>query len=242
MYGSKGRIGLLVPSSNGVMENELHIMAPKEVGILTSRMGRRDFEKDPSFNDVDILKKMTDDLENAAEGFSDARLNVVVYGCTSGSFIDGLEGEADIIQRLKRILPDVPAVTTMKAVLDALKESEIDKLAIGTPYTDYVNERLQKLLEGVGFKIVSIKGYGGIDMEAQYPEFSYNLAKEIYNDEADGILLSCTQIRTIENIEPLERELGKPVITSNQASLWAALKAIGYTEPIYGYGKLLRNI
>ena len=60
--------------------------------------------------------------------------------------------------------------------------------------------------------------------------------------DADAIVLSCTNWQTMEVIERLEKETGKPVITTTQATVWAALRAVGYTAPVNGYGRLLREI
>jgi len=72
---------------------------------------------------------------------------------------------------------------------------------------------------------------------------AYRLAREVYNSNsgADGVFISCTNFRNIEIIENLERDLSKPVVTSIQATVWAALRKVGIHESIGGYGKLLRS-
>jgi len=110
---------------------------------------------------------------------------------------------------------------------------------VGTPYVKEIHSRLLKFIEESGFDVVNSKWIGLFDINSQTPERSYNLAKEVYSPEADAIFISCTAFRTIENIERLEKETGKIVITSSQVSIWNALKKIGHKEPIKGYGKLL---
>jgi maleate cis-trans isomerase len=74
------------------------------------------------------------------------------------------------------------------------------------------------------------------------PETAYDLAMKVNRAEADTIALSCTNWQTMDAIERIERDTGKPVVSTTQATIWAALRAIGHTEPISGYGRLLREL
>jgi len=102
----------------------------------------------------------------------------------------------------------------------------------------------KEFLEAHGLRVVSIRGFGKIrDQEIARiaPEEVYHLAKEVDTPESDCIFLSCTNMRSIEAILRLERDLGKPVISSNSATLWGCLRRLGYSKPVRGYGKLLEE-
>ena len=73
------------------------------------------------------------------------------------------------------------------------------------------------------------------------PNVLYRLAKSVDRPDAEGIFLSCTGLDTLDMIEALEQDIGKPVITSNQASFWMAFRMAGVGESIPGYGRLLRE-
>lgn len=239
--GPNGRIGIMVPMRNVAMEDEFKRMAPEGVSIHTSRMGfplvpRKKFT-------VERLIKLAEDTENATGKIAAAKVNVICYGCTSGSFVQGLGEEKNLVRRMEKASMGIPAITTTGAVLDALRELKMKKLSVGTPYPEDCNEKLKEVLKDSGFEIISFKGlWPRLPEVILRVETSHNLAKEIYRPEADGIFISCTNFRTIENIERLERETGKPVVTSNQASMWASLRKIGYEKPIKGYGQLLRRL
>jgi len=97
-------------------------------------------------------------------------------------------------------------------------------------------------LEGHGFQVVSMKGLGiknNREIAALDPEIVYRFAKSVDVAGADGIFISCTNLKTVEVIEKLEKHVRKPVVTSNQATFWAALRKIHYPNPIDGYGALL---
>jgi len=119
-----------------------------------------------------------------------------------------------------------------------LKYLGLKSVAIASPYVERTNELLAKYLTKSGFKVVSKKGLG-IQWSADLlPENAYRLALDVNDDTADGILISCTNFRSLEVIEQLEKELGKPVVTSNTASLWKLLQLSGVKEKVKGAGQL----
>ena len=91
-----------------------------------------------------------------------------------------------------------------------------------------------------GLEILEIKGFGTVTVRSEImPENTYRLAREIDTPKAEGIFISCTNLRTIEIIETLEQDVKKPVISSNQATFWKLMRLAGVGSPIKGYGRLL---
>jgi arylmalonate decarboxylase len=100
-------------------------------------------------------------------------------------------------------------------------------------------------LEASGVEVVNMKGLSLVDnlvVGRLGPESAYELALQVNCREADAIVLSCTNWQTLDAIERIEHETGKPVISTAQASIWAALRIVGHTEAVEGYGKLLREL
>ena len=223
MYGWRFRIGLIVPSSNTTMEPEFYRVCPEGVSIHTARVPLEEVTPD-------ALVKMADYVLDAAKMLKTADVNVIVYGCTSGTLIGGVEWERELTSKIERET-GVETITTASAVVQALKALDIKRVVVATPYIDKINELEKKFLEEHGIKVLSIKGLGvvkNIEIGKLAPWISYRLAKEVFKPEADGIFISCTNFRTLEIIEKLERELGKPVVTSNQASIWTALRTVSF--------------
>ena len=113
-----------------------------------------------------------------------------------------------------------------------------------TPYPQKVSERGKTFLEGNGFTVVDMKGLGlenFSEIARQRPQVIYDLAKKADHRDADGIFISCTDFRALEVVELLEKDLRKPVVSANQASLWLALRQLNINEAIQGYGMLLRS-
>jgi len=193
---------------------------------------------------TEAIKLMNEELEGAVKRLASAETSIIVYGCTTGSFIEGLDHDVELVRRIQKIA-DVPAVTVSTAVVDAMKKLDFKRICVVTPYVDELN-KLEKLFleESIpGIEVVTIRGLnivGNIPKGRLDPFSSYRIMKKLNTPGYDGVFISCTNWRTFEIIECLEKDLKKPVITSNQASLWAALREAGVREPIEGYGTLLR--
>ena len=247
MYGWKGRIGLLIPSRNTTMEPEFNRMAPEGVSIHAARM----FLKE---NSPAALIKLEKEIDQAASLIMAINPDVIVFGDTSGSFIKGLGYDQKLIKKIHG-LTHAKAITTSTAVIEALKLLDIRKVAVATPYTDEINEREKKFIEAHGIRVTRIKGLGYYKPVKSYPlalkpvsgmglldpSVAYKLAQEVNSREAEGIFVSCTNFCTIEIIEALEKNLGKPVVTSNQASMAMALRVMGIKERVIGFGSLMEG-
>jgi len=237
-YGYRAKIGLIVPSTNTINEPEFYLMAPRGVSIHTARiklLGKATTES---------YLAMAAETERAAGELATAEVDVVAWGCTSGSVIVPREKlEASMVKQA-----GVPAVTTFGSVLAALKAFGAKTISLGTPYVDFVNEEEVRLLEDSGFKVAAWYGLrlGETQEERRGigrvpPESLFRLARYIDRPEADVIFLSCTNLATIEVIDELEAALGKPVVTSNQATFWHALRTAGLNDRPEGFGRLLRE-
>lgn len=238
-YGWRARVGLIVPSVNVVMEPELARMAPEGVSIHVTRLLLQGKASRESY------VAMAEATSRAATELSTAEPDVMAYGCTSGAII---EGDEAVIRRIKEIVGDIPVITTAGAVVDALKALGMKRIAVATPYLQAVNEEEKEYLERRGFDVSRILGLemGHSDTERkligrQPPGIAYRIAREAYTPDVDGIFISCTNFATLPIIEQLETELGKPVVTSNQATFWALLRQAGLKDKLEGVGSLLRE-
>jgi maleate isomerase len=230
------KIGLILPSVNCIIEPEFYAIAPRGFSFHSTRVLLT--ETTP-----EALIRMEEDLDQAARLIETINPHAVVYACTSGSFVKGLGWDRLIVDRLQSIV-GCPAITTSTAMVEALRVLGIRKVALATPYLDVVNEREEEFLKKSGFEVVCCKGLGlsGRAIREQPPEKVYELAKSVNLAEADGLFISCTDFRAVEVIDFLETELKKPVLSSNQVTLWALLKILNYRDPVRGVGRLLAEM
>lgn len=242
MHNWKGKIGLIYISSSTTMEPEFYAMAPKDISTHTARITLPGAEVSMR-SLLEMLE--SEQLEEEAQKLSLAKMNVIIFGCTTGSLLKGLGWDKQLIERIRKATGGIPATTTATAVIEAFRELKVSTLSVATPYPEELNVIEKSFLESNGLKVVNMKGLDLNDdreIAEQSPEVVYKLAREVNRPNADAVFISCTNFRTAEIIDRLERDLKKPVVSSNQASLWAALKIIGVNKPISGYGILLRHL
>lgn len=237
-YGWRTRLGLIVPALNVVMEPELARLLPAGVTLHTTRLLLAGAASAESY------RAMGQGARRAGEELASAAVDVVIYGCTAGS--TGEEGRA--VRTALAAATGAPVVTTSDAVTAALRHLGARRLAVATPYVPAVNALERAHLEHEGFEVVAIAGLGLGDTETsrrrigyQPPSVAYALARQVDRPEADAAFIGCTNFATLDVLAALERDLGKPVVSSNQATLWAALRAAGVRASIAGYGRLLEQ-
>ncbi len=229
----KMKFGLIVPSSNTVMEAEFWRMASGLATVHTARMRLQKIT-------VNALEGMEKQLLEGARHLSDAEVNVIGYGCTSGSLFKGKGHDREIEEKISAAT-GIPAVATARAVIEAMEFLNMNRVCVATPYTEEINKLENTFLEQNKIEVVKIMGLGieqNLEVGSQDPDTAYELAKEVCVPEAHGIFISCTNFRTIEVIDRLEKELGLPVISSNTATFLAMMKKTGFKRELEGYGRL----
>ncbi len=237
-YAWRAKIGLIVPSTNTINEPDFYRMRPDGVTIHTARAINAGPATQENYD------KMAQGVIEAADLIRTAEVDVVAYGCTSGSIVCSLDELCDGMG--ERV--GAPAIATAGAVVAALRAMKVKKVAVGTPYIDFVNEKEKTFLEEYGFEVVSLEGLNlGHTQEERRdigrvpPEVAFRLACDIDRPDAEAIFLSCTNLAAVDMISRIEDALGKPVITSNQATLWACLRLLGLSTEIAGYGRLMTD-
>jgi len=209
-------------------------MAPPDVAIFATRLR---LEKGVP----DDLRAMADLAEQAGELLLHADVDVIAYCCTTGSLIDGVDWDEKLAARLGNAT-GLPVTTTASAAVAAMQALGIKTVSVATPYIDAVNEIERAYLEARGFRVVNIAGLQftrGAELHSLDQDAARAFCRGTMNDAADGLFISCTDFASIDFTAELERELKRPVITSNTATLWAVLRLMNLDEPITGYGKLL---
>lgn len=237
--GWRRRIGVIVPPSNTVNEAEFARLAPEGV---TFHFTRTPLHDDPGADD---FKEMLGAVSHAVGDLSRANVDAVAFGCTS----DSMACPADrLIGTMQEASDGLPAVSTAGAILKALEALGVTKVSMATPYIEATNEHEKHFLEDHGVAVVAMAGLGlntGWErikkMSRVPPADVFAHAKSVDRPDAQAILICCTDFNTLDVIEPLEQELGKPVVSSNTASFWASLRAAGIDDKVQGYGRLLRE-
>jgi maleate isomerase len=175
----------------------------------------------------------------AAQLLPGSRLDVMAYGCTSGTAAIGAD---NIAAHFRESRPGIPCTTPLTAALKGLEAVGAAKVCLLTPYDDEITGMIVGYLEERGISLLAVASFGALaDSEiSRIPSRAiHEAALALDQAEADALFLSCTALRAVPVAAAIEAALGKPVITSNQALAWDALRLAGYTERVPGYGRLL---
>lgn len=234
----RAKIGLICPGPAVTAENDFNRYAPEGVGISSMHIGWGALGNGPT---PERLKSMAANLEEGCRSFLDPRVeqDVIIFGCTSGSFIGGPTFDQECIQLIQRVT-GTKGLTTSTAVLEGLRRLGAGKVALITPYPDETNEAERLFLEKNGVEVTNL-----VDMNPQRqfipsldPVYVYGQAKKMDKTGAEALFVSCTGLNCMGVIREMEEDFGLPVITSNQASLWASLRLARVGARTGGLGRL----
>ncbi|QRM33144.1 aspartate/glutamate racemase family protein [Microvirga sp. VF16] len=237
-YGWKARIGLIVLSTDPVIERDFHCLVPSdEIGVFSTRIPLETPNSDRTF------LALADELEPAARLLiPDSRLDAIVFGCTSASTLIGPCRIAELVQRGR---PGVACTNPATAALAALRRLNARRIALVTPYTLQMTGNVMRFLIENGIELTSVRAMG-LDTDhaiGSIPaEVFVEAAMASDLQRADAIFISCTGTKALNVIERIETATGLPTVVSNQAAFWHALSLTGWSTTIPGYGRLLHDV
>jgi maleate isomerase len=243
MYGWRARLGILVPSGIISVEPEFGLMTPRGVSCHYHRFSFHGGENPDNAEVVDRLKRAEDFIGDASEIITHARPSAVVMAGTGVTFIGGYGSDQRLIEKMKARNGNLPTTTTSTSVIDALRKLGITKVSIAMPYVEEIAKPAVKFVEDSGVKVIKANWLSSTVANIPYiaKETIYRQAREVDDSESEAIFISCTNLHTIELIEQLESDLHKPVITSNQATMWNILRLAKINDKIQGYGQLFSH-
>ncbi|MCF7551130.1 Asp/Glu racemase [Pseudonocardia sp. WMMC193] len=216
-------VGVVAPF-DFALDRELWRWAPEDVSLYLTRLP---FFTTPVTVEMAVAVADRRAVRRATRDVLTPRPGVVTFACTSGSFVSGVTGEAVLTRTMCEAGAPV-ATTTSGALVEALHLLGVRRLAIATPYIQPVTDRLVTFLADSGVETVASEGLGllGNIWRVGYEQV-VDIVRAVDRPEADALFISCTNLPTYDIVEPLEQALGKPVITANQVTMWASLRALG---------------
>jgi len=216
-------IGVVTPY-DFALDAELWRWLPPAV---TLHLTRTPYLEVPVTVEQAVLVGDTQVVAQAARDVSTPEPGVVAYACTSGSFVRGLAGERELVAAM--LASGIPeAVTTSGALLEALGALGARRVAIATPYDETIGGLLATFLVEAGLEVTSFSHLGLDRRIWTVPaEVTRELVRSAVTGPCDAVFVSCTNLATYPLIPELERELGVPVLTANQVTMWAALRRTG---------------
>lgn len=232
-YSYRAKLGLIVPPTNTVNEAEWAQLMPEGVTFHTHRMPLHGAGEEAA---------LMADLKTSVDLLAQSGADAVAYACTAGSMTVPATKLPDAAteQTGHRVL------TTSAALIEALSALGAKRISIATPYAQAVNDHEVAFLAAHDIETLAIAGLG---IGAGGPHEFVQIARtpldrvrahalDIFDPASDALLIACTDFPTLPLIPDLEAKLGVPVVTSNQATLWAMLRAVGIDDHLPGAGRL----
>jgi len=228
-------IGLVVPQSSDIVPAEGPQMYPgvKFIprGVGVKALNPKGYES------------AWEGIVPAAEDLAKQGVDAVMVIGTSLTFYRGYEEHSKLLQKL-RALTGLPVSTMSAAVVDGLRAMGARKIGVCTAYADEVNSRLRAFLTASGFEVIALEGFGLEGFGAPSQKSAADivaLAGSVCGKApaAEGLLISCGGLRTLDVGKSIEEKYGVPVVSSMPAAFWAALRLVGESGAVPGYGRLL---
>jgi maleate cis-trans isomerase len=238
--GWRARLGFLIPPGNPTVEPEMVALAPVGVSVHFSRMVAHGETGSPDGQEERNRTQIAHLGETAAL-LALMKPSVIMLAHTATSYTLGREAEADLMRRLREQC-GVPVETAFAGVVAALKHLGVSRIALGTPYGEETTLKGKALLEQHGFEVVSFGRLENVrNIYDETPERAYRLGRTVDRPQAQAVFLSGTGMPTIATLDALERDLGKPAISTASAMMWQALRLVGVRQSVPGYGRLLAD-
>ena len=230
------RIGLLLPSSNTTQETEFTRVMPDGVTLHVARLPLRDVE--PS-----STARIVEDIETESQKLADADVDAIVLAATAPSSRNGIGYDQELIRRIETA-SGRKATTASTALIQALTALNVKRLVIGAPWGEGVNATSAAFIEASGFSVLAHRALGhvsNLEIGLLDEQTAYDMGVGIDRPDAQAVMLACGNWLTMGIVDRLEAAIGKPVLSTNQVSLWAVLRLAGYRKPVLGWGQLLRD-
>jgi maleate isomerase len=235
------RLGVLVPSGNPTIEPELYRMAPSTMTIHFARLETLAGDPGAAEGMVERTLRYLDSLPAATRSLTPVRLDAIALAHTAVSYLTGFAGEAALRDRLAT-LSGTRAFTAAGAIRASLQHLGVRRLALATPYPEAIGAAGRTYWTAAGFEVTAHYRLDDVtNIYDETEERAYALGRAADAPSAECVLISGTGLPTVGIIDRLEHDLGKPVVTSQAATLWYALKILGVTDGLRGYGRLLAH-
>jgi len=228
------RIGLITLGSDFRIEKDfINIIYGREIDLYVNRIHCYN----PLTNEM--LAKMADDITDVVNDIlPDQKIDCVAYGCTSGTIAAGYN---TIKSKINLAKPDAKVTTPITSAIKALKELNIKKISIFTPYTKKINNSVVNYFNKENIIINSLT-YLDIESDLDIGKVDENYLFEVLSkidlEDSDALFVSCTALPVLSIIDKLEKKFNKVVLSSNQTLIWETLKLIGNKKPVVGFGKI----
>lgn len=237
------KVGVLVPYTNCNLEPDMQLLCPDGVTMHFERMGGYDVDEIPGSAQMAGLG--ASDITETLRLIAGVRPAAIIYGCTSATLTHGTAFDADLSARIAQVSGAV-SITAAGALVGAIKTLGVSRVGFASPYLGEVNEQAVAFLHSEGIQTAARadigRALGNYGQGELTPDEVFDLALRCDGRDVEAIVLSCTDMRSVEAIARIEQAVGKPVVSSNQAIVFALCKALALDAPRFAAGRLFDHL
>ncbi len=236
MYGWRGRIGSIAATPTDIFPYEFYKIVPSGFTLMQTTLSIHIMNAQELAAGFEAMERVA--LALAKEG-----ADVIIIGAAPTLYDQGPGSDKALSLRISQST-GIPTVSNQTAMMDGLRTLGCKKVIIASPFNEENNQKLRKYLEGSGFEVVGARGMGfaaNSEINRVSAEEAYRFIKKIGQEfrDAEGMIVPCANWPTSLIAGQVEEDLGIPVVTSNLAKIWAALRILEIKNPILGFGRLL---
>ncbi len=243
VLGWRRKFGVVVPSTNTIVEPEFHQMAPRGVTNHTARFLIPDMSLNSDEDFETLVGHIKATLDAAVDGLTPAAVDHVIVGISAESFWDGLDGSYAVQERLEK-RAGCPVTLGSAASREAMKALGVRRIAVLTPYWPVADRRVIAYFGECGFEVARLTGLRAtspVNIAEQSLATLRKALMELDGDDVDAIVQVGTNLGMARLAAEAESWLGKPVLAINTALYWYALRTNGIDDRIPGWGRLLEE-
>ncbi len=241
VLGYRAKFGVLVPSTNTIVEPDFYAMAPPGVTLHTGRISITNPRMEDDAGMEALMVQIRASIGQAVRDVMTCEPDSLVMGMSSETFWGGRKGTEEFERNIER-LSGLSIATGARACERALTVLGARRLGILTPYQPVGDAQVRRFLEECGYEVVALKGLRCPTAVSIAHEDEATLRRailEVNRPEVEAIVQVGTNLSMLRLADEAERWLGKPVIAINAATFWYALRENGITDRVRGFGRLL---
>lgn len=242
--GYRAKIGVIVPSTNTVVEHDVYRLAPHGITFHCGRM----YVENEEMGDHDAFMGLQDQINGsmgvALRDVMTCKPDLMMMGMSAPTFSGGIQGNADFQQLVSEQVGGIPVTTGASACRAALEALGVKRISVFSPYQPVADKWVDQYFSEAGFDVISVTGLRcptATAIAAVAPKDLVKVLDEIDTPETEAIVQVGTNLSFIRMADEAENWLGKPVVAINTATVWHTLRQAGFTDTVGGYGTVIRD-
>lgn len=243
VLGYRGKWGVLVPSTNTIVEPDFYAMAPPGITLHTGRISIQNPRMDDDAALEQLMVQIRAAIGHAVRDVMTTEPDYLIMGMSSETFWGGRQGNEEF-QRRVRELAGLPIATGANACERAFATLGARRLGVITPYQPIGDAQVRRFFEECGYAVAALVGLRcptAVSIAHADEATLRRALRDVNRPDVDTIVQVGTNLSMLRLADAADRELGKPVIAINAATFWYALRENGITDRMPGFGRLLAH-